>query len=299
MRHLTLIAVLLVAHRSAAQPAAPPEIAGPGTCEVAIVRAPDDVRREIESWVAREPFCRVALDVRVIPTDGGLYLLARDSAGLLHERLVPDAQAAGVLIASWVADDALEPPLPPPPAVRVLQPLEPDVPPAPLLVRTLAQRPPSDPMRWALGVMVLPGDVSGPRVRATVDVGHQGGLAAELILAGAYSAYEQYGMAYQRLDSRALLGLSFTAGDGLWRMRLRGAVGVVWSHQFHTDDTYSGNWFAIPFEASLTLMYQMSHEWSVGVAPVYTAYQRTSTNGDGGSLGPTELGVLLELRRGP
>jgi hypothetical protein len=297
MRHLTLIAILLVASRSAAQPAAP-EIAGPGACEVTIVRAPDDVRQEIESWVAREPFCRVALDVRVIPTEGGLYLLARDSSGLLHERLVPDAQAAGVLIASWVADDALEPPPLPPPVVHVLPPLVPEAP-TPLLVRTLAPRPLSDPMRWGLGVMVVvPGKVSGPRVRATLELLHQDGLAAELILAGAYSDYQENGMAYQRMDSRALLGISFTAGDRRWRMRLGGAIGGVWSHQFHTNDTYSRNWFAIPFEASLTLMYHMSREWAVGVAPIYTAYQRTTMEGDGGSLGTSELGVLLELRRG-
>ena len=105
-------------------------------------------------------------------------------------------------------------------------------------------------------------------------------------------------MAYRRIDSRALLGLSFTAGAGPWRMRLRGAVGGVWSHQFHTADTYSGNWFAIPFEASLTVMYHVSDDWSVGVAPIFTAYQRTSLDNDDGSLGTAELGVLLELRRG-
>jgi hypothetical protein len=129
MRHLTLIAVLFMAGRSAAQPA-PPESRDPGPCEVTIVRAPDDVRREIENWVAREPACRIALDVRVIPTEGGLYLMARDSTGRLRERLVPDAQAAGVLVASWVADDALEPTPPPPGAARVPQSFAAEIPPA-------------------------------------------------------------------------------------------------------------------------------------------------------------------------
>ncbi|HSR99994.1 MAG TPA: hypothetical protein VLM79_23225 [Kofleriaceae bacterium] len=293
-----MIAILLVASRSAAQPAGPPEVAAPGTCEVTIVHAPDDVRSEIGSWVAREPFCRVALEVRAIPTEGGFYLLARDSSGLLHERLVPDAQAAGVLVASWVADDALEPPPLPPPTAHVLRSLEPAAPPAPLLVRTLAPRPPSDPLPWALGVMVLPGDVSGPRVRATLDMLHQDGLAAELILAGAYSDYDQYGMSHRRLDSRALLGVSFTAREGRWRMRLRGALGGVWSHQFHTDLAYAGNWFAIPFEASLTVLYHLSNEWSIGLAPIFTAYQRMSLNDSDASLGASELGVLLELRHG-
>jgi hypothetical protein len=297
MRHLTLIAVLLVASRSAAQPIAPPEIAGQGSCEVTIVRAPDDVRREIESWIAREPFCRVALDVRVIPTDGGLYLLARDSIGLLHERLVPDAQAAGVLIASWVADDALEPPPSPPPVPLRMLHLEAGPPPGALLVRALAPEPSSEPLRWGLGVMVFPGDVSGPRVRGTIDVLHHGRLAAELILSGAYSSYEKY-MAFRRIDSRALLGLSVTTGTGDWRVRLRAAVGGVWSHAFRTWDTPSANWYAIPLEGSVTVSYHMSPAWSVGVAPIATVYREASFEAYSASLG-TDLGVLLEVRRGP
>ena len=105
-------------------------------------------------------------------------------------------------------------------------------------------------------------------------------------------------MDYRRIDSRALLGISFTTGEGRWRMRLRGALGTVWSHQIRTFDTFAGNWFALPFEASLTVLYHMGNAWSVGVAPVFTAYQRTSSNNDDGSLGTTELGVLLELHRG-
>jgi hypothetical protein len=295
MRYLTLIAVLFAVNRSAAQPAARPKITERRPCAVTIVRAPDAVRREIERWIAQEPACRVALDVRVIPTDGGLYLLARDSAGLLHERLVPDAQAAGVLVASWVADDVLEVPSPPPSAVHAPE-LEPVSAPEPALVRALPPPAPSEPTRWGLGLMVFPGDVSGPRVQGALDVVHRGGLAAELILAGAYSSYEKY-MAHRRIDSRALLGLSYTAGAGAWRVRLRGAVGGVWSHAIQTWDTPSGDWFAIPFEGSVTLSFHMSHTWSVGVAPIVTVYTSASSYESTAALG-TDLGVLVELRRG-
>jgi hypothetical protein len=75
-------------------------------CSVTIVRAPERVRREVERWVSAEPRCSRSLELRVVPTEGGLYLLARDDRGLIRERLVPDAQSVGVLVASWVADDA-------------------------------------------------------------------------------------------------------------------------------------------------------------------------------------------------
>src|SRR5262245_42549065 len=119
MRYSFLIAIISLAGSAAAQPVEPPVVDPPPLveahpCAVTIVRAPDDVRRTIEVWVQREVSCRIALDVRAIPTDGGLYLLARESTGRLHERLVPDAQAAGVLVASWVANDSLEQNPPPP-----------------------------------------------------------------------------------------------------------------------------------------------------------------------------------------
>ena len=103
MRHASLIAGALVAMTNAA--AAQPEPA----CEVRFVRAPDDVRHVIEAWLASEPRCTSTIDLRVIPTESGYYLLAQRPDGRIHERFVPDAQAAGVLVASWVADDWVAP----------------------------------------------------------------------------------------------------------------------------------------------------------------------------------------------
>jgi hypothetical protein len=89
----------------------------PSTCSVTIVRAPEQVRATVEQWLAKER-CTIALQVRIVPTEGGLYLLATDEHGRVRERIVPDASSAGVLIASWAADDGLaQPQLPaaPPP----------------------------------------------------------------------------------------------------------------------------------------------------------------------------------------
>jgi hypothetical protein len=73
-------------------------------CEVSYVTAPEGVREVIDRWVAAEPNCRGTIALRVIPTTDGYYLFAERPDGTVHERLVPDLTAAGVLVTSWVAD---------------------------------------------------------------------------------------------------------------------------------------------------------------------------------------------------
>lgn len=104
---ISLGLLLAASHAALAQP-----VTSPATCAVKVLRAPDDVRQVVEAWVQAEPRCSVALDVRIIPTDGGLYLFALDERGRIRERMVPDAQSAGVLVASWVADDTMYTPPP-------------------------------------------------------------------------------------------------------------------------------------------------------------------------------------------
>ncbi|MBA3457230.1 MAG: hypothetical protein H0T42_29380, partial [Deltaproteobacteria bacterium] len=106
---------------TAAPAAAETTVSANASCEVRFVRAPDDVRHVIERWLAAEPRCTGSMDLRVVPTDDGYYLLARRPDGRIHERVVPDAQSAGVLVASWVADDWIDPP--PPPRPIALAPL--------------------------------------------------------------------------------------------------------------------------------------------------------------------------------
>ena len=136
MRKLIIPFVLAAAGPALAQPAPPPAPApapapaAPSTCSVTIVRAPDPVRQTVEQWLAKE-HCTLALQVRIVPTEGGLYLLATDEHGRVRERIVPDASSAGVLIASWAADDGLggaappvaaPPPPPPTPPASYSQP---------------------------------------------------------------------------------------------------------------------------------------------------------------------------------
>jgi hypothetical protein len=87
-------------------------------CAVHVARAPAQIRAEIERWLAGESSCNVALEVRVVATEGGYYLLARDVRGRVRERIVPDGASAGVLVASWASDDQLGDDVPPPNLAR-------------------------------------------------------------------------------------------------------------------------------------------------------------------------------------
>jgi hypothetical protein len=108
------LAGLLVLAVSAPAAAAP--------CSVTISRAPEGVREVVDHWVGAEPHCTAALEVRIVETAGGLYVIARDDRGRLRDRVVPDAQTAGVLIASWAADDTVALWTPPGSAVSVTTP---------------------------------------------------------------------------------------------------------------------------------------------------------------------------------
>jgi hypothetical protein len=102
-----LVALAIVA-------AATPAVADP--CDVRIKHAPEHVRDAVASWVFHESHCGAPLEVRIVDTHEGLYVFARDTNGRVRERQVPDAQSAGVLIASWAAADA---PAPEPPSMSI------------------------------------------------------------------------------------------------------------------------------------------------------------------------------------
>lgn len=120
--------------------------ADPTPCGVRIERAPGDLAESIERRLVALSACGGHLDVWVIRSEDGLYVIARDELGRVRERVVPDVEVAAALIASWVETDAAAPlttagilPLPPPPApptaamapapARVAQVDDPSVPP--------------------------------------------------------------------------------------------------------------------------------------------------------------------------
>jgi hypothetical protein len=119
VRRTSLLALCAAAAPLAAQPVTRPE---DSPCTVHILEAPEAVKVAIVEWVRAEPRCERELDVRVTVAPGGLHLVATDHAGIIRERVVPDADSAAVLVVAWMADDSVNPaidvaPVAPPPPV--------------------------------------------------------------------------------------------------------------------------------------------------------------------------------------
>lgn len=281
MRFLPL---LLLASEAAAAP-----------CEVSIARAPDDVRVEIESWVAAEPRCATQLEIRVVPTQGGYYLFARDPAGRVRERIVPDAQSAGVLVASWVADDVPEGAHPPdttvieivPPAMISIE--APGT--APVIDRVVkTSEPTRRPARWlSVGGLIRMEDGGGGGVRAELDIASWGPWSAGLAfgisrsfsndIAIANASAWEYGT-LETHDLRAVLGVSRTSRFGDWELRLGGGAGFV-KTTFGYDGrllgssaaSSSGEGVALTAEVSAQLTRRFGN-WALGAGPLVTFYSQ-------------------------
>jgi hypothetical protein len=364
MRASISLAILAVAGRALAQPAPPdvhapaadepkpppkaappPRTFGPPTpaavtapaaeqrpCEVLVLRAPYDVRKAIEAWVAQEAACSTSLEVRVVPSEGGLYLLAREPNGRIHERLVPDAQSAGVLIASWMANDSVAPvlsrdlpPPPPRPSAHISPLLSPEVvtaPPhiAPVIspaIRVVdtgelaspslasASKPRDNDYGdlWlSAGVTAMLNGASGARVRGELDLWRSEGFALSGIASAANTSSSVYGdpsmdvAELHRFDLRGLLGLSWTLLADRWRLRVQVAVGEVWSHDFGYLPVrdYGGDSLTAAYEASVLLGYQLSPRWELAGTTQAVSYP--SQGMVYAPLPDDGLGAMVELR---
>lgn len=233
-------------------------------CTVDVARAPADVRSTIESWVAQESHCAHAIEVRVVPTEGGLYLYARDEHGVVRERVVPDAQAAGVLVASWVADDS---PVAP---VRVM----------PIIV---PPKPAPAPVIEAPGVPTArPGHHSGVLFslggHASLAIGYamRGELALE---GGGWQAYLGASIGQTRVssfqegpgtidlmpvDKRLALGVGRAFGTGTWQLRTRAGIQYAkWSGVFSMTTTPDQIYVEFAgIESSVQLSRKLTPTWS-------------------------------------
>ncbi len=263
-------------------------------CEVAIARAPDEVRDAIETWVRAEPRCSTQLEIRVVPTQGGYYLFARDPAGHVRERIVPDAQSAGVLVASWVAEDVpgveetvIE--IVPPATITI------DAGPLPAMVvdRVVAKAEPSPrTTRWlTLGGMVRMEGGGGGGFRAELDVVSRGNWSAGLSLGVAHGFSTNLLVGFQdswmygtleTIDWRGTATLARTSRRGSWELRLAGGLGVVKTKAFgytggdlgFTDSYYDGEGVAATAELSAQLSYRLGTGWAVGAGPLVTFYKQ-------------------------
>lgn len=299
MRNALALALVLAASSAAAQPAMTRD-----TCAVTIVRAPEDVKNVVESWVKAEPKCSVRLEIRIVPTDGGLYLIARDDYGRLRERVVPDAQSAGVIVASWVAADsnaqtpydvrqpepAPEPMLAPSPLAPAVAPAAPGVAPAAMPSVESVQPPGDAPViaptapavvekpRWfSLGGLVAMSGTGGGGVRGEWDIKQKSwatlGIAASLTGSGIsyYGGYDGYGEMYMA-DAKALGYLALDGDWGKWHLRTSVGIGLVYTEAevYDTGDMASG---VFPTgELTLSLTRELTRNWALGAGPIVSIY---------------------------
>ena len=243
-----------------------------------LVRAPQDVRPIVESWLAKEQ-CATPLTVRIVETEGGYYIFAQDDRGRIQERIVPDAQSAGVLIASWTADDGIEKPAPP--SVPEPAPVSHAEAIAPTLTLTTRHPRVKQPEPPANHWVTLAGGMQGTNhqqgVQIELEVLHSGGFSADLAVA--YASAEMTAsdgvIAYTAGfdDISGMIGLHYTwqfMRD--WHARFGFGVGVMATAMtLDASGVVSNPQLSTAVsQASAMLGYALGENWAVEVGPVVT-----------------------------
>lgn len=261
--------------------AAAPARAETPPCAVTIVRAPDDVKTIVDGWVAKET-CTTPLSVRIIPTDGQLYIYAQDDRGRVLERLVPDADSAGVLIASWTADAgiAIEEPIIAPivAAVPVEQPKHDVVARAERIAPPRIVAPPDHWLTLAVGAG------SGAGVRAEIEAIRRGPFSADFQLGWGQSSMSDLddplssGIYIAKFeDIRVMASANYTWQFAKhWHLRGGLGAGVVASQLSlsYFDQTNgstaqaAASQVSAVAEASLLVGYSLSRVWQLEAGPV-------------------------------
>lgn len=253
-------------------------VAEASPCEVSIPTAPDDVRSEIERWVRAEPRCGQPLEVRVVATDGGYYLFARDRTGGVRDRVVPDAQSAGVLVASWIADDAA------PPKVETR-------------IERVVREPRRERMhRWvAIAGLQRMEDGGGRGLRADVDVAVRGPWIIGVAVAGSDSntmpVFQSSGgvppdsALLATRDVRAVATVARTTRTEALDLRLAAGAGIVHTSAdgFVISNAVSGAFemqTVSPIaELSAQAWLRLGGRWAIGAGPLVSWFVRPGLAG--------------------
>lgn len=281
MRNVIYAALLLSA------PAGAQPVMQPHACQVTIARAPDDVREVVETWVRSEAQCSTALEIRIVPTEGGLYLLARDEHGGVRERIVPDAQTAGVLVASWIADDNAPAPAPAPPPRPVAPPApaaESISPPglAPIAIAAATTTAPAASNKWAaVAALASMADGGGGGIRGEIDLWSRGrwfvGAAASLT-ESQQTMLSVYGSGYITAnDLKAMAYVARPLSRGRWQLRPAVGLGIIKTRGLVFDGYGSYYDVAGTFptaEASLVLSRELGTQWAVYTGPLVTLLEQ-------------------------
>lgn len=280
MQRIVLLPFVIAASSASAQP-----ITAPTACTVSIVRAPDDVRATVEAWVGAEPRCNTALELRIVPTEGGLYLLAIDDRGRIRERIVPDATSAGVLVSSWAADDTMYVPPPPvqapapPPPPPVQQPapqyesLMPPGEPAPVVMPRSTKHQLS---KWISAGLLLEPANDGGGLRADADLytrqRYSLGLAISSTVIEIPLASGEGELTVR--DIKLMATAAHTWQSGRWFLRAALGVGAVKSKASALLSSYGGpytfidgeGWF-VTGELGGSAGLELGRNWALHVGP--------------------------------
>ncbi|HUS31636.1 MAG TPA: hypothetical protein VMZ53_24195 [Kofleriaceae bacterium] len=287
---------------AASQTAFAQPVTSPATCAVKVMRAPEDVRQVVEAWVQAEPRCSVALDVRIIPTEGGLYLFALDERGRIRERIVPDAQSAGVLVASWVADDTMYTPPPKQPTAAADERVDPFTnrgggPNSDLTTpgMTLSNSEPVDGgevptvrknvSKWVGAGFLIDKTSEAGGLRVDADVWTRGTYSLGAALSSTTNHMDviaQQGAGWmQARDIKVVATGSHTWQSGRWFVRGAAGVGAVHTEVLVTvdqpsfDGTYgyyrASGWTGVA-EASALGGAELGKNWSLSFGPMFTVY---------------------------
>ena len=275
--------VALVVLATAAPAAADP-------CDVRIKHAPDAVRAEVTRWLLDETDCGAALEVRIVPTDGGLYVFARDANGRVRERIVPDAQNAGVLIASWAAADATAPKpamdvaltyVPPKPTMNVeLSYAPPDIQ-APGIERDVGVTRSLAPRGGKTFAMHLFGNENTFGLRSELDVWRRGPWVASAAMSFAHDGHVDYEARgsdeLDYFDLKALASIAVVSEQGRFRLQWGAGAGLVGTYvrgtSFHNDllNAY-GHLSALgvspTFESAVTIGLKIGPQWYLDAGPL-------------------------------
>lgn len=281
----------------AAQPVTHPE---PAPCSVTFAYAPEAVRTEIEAWVRAEPRCVRSLELRVVPDARGFSLVGRDSDGNVRERVVPDAQAAAVLVVSWIADDTIAP-TPVPVAAPVADPVAaraialPPIPTPPALPRLgddlgLVRDVPRDERarrrRWLmLGGVAGDGEV-GARLALELLVRDRWSLGLSGAWLAAPSRERDPRMSDPGARGRAVVSVTRELALGPVALRAQLGAGV----ELSTGDAMTGTTVSPLGEAALLVVVPLGASWGLAGGPVVDV-----STGAGHTTG--SHGVFLGLAR--
>ncbi len=300
------VAPSALAQPGLAQPAqlGPAPAPAPRRCDVPVLRAPAPVRLVVEARLAREPRCEASLVVRIVPTTNGLYLLAHTPGGHTYEMIVPDAEIAAELIATWaVRRDPAAAPAP----VAPLAP--PAIAPPPVEARpAIGSAPPAGvgPAYAAPGVPPPGTPEAAPGAPAPVAMAGQwlavSGIAgAEVFgLRGDLDLWSRRGwsggvaIAYTSMqmgnvssvaaldfgDLRGTITAGHTFGRGALRIRGQIGIGVVQTELTGTVDgfgpiSYAGTHPIGEGGAQLHVLLGRDRAWALSAGPTLTVYGQT------------------------